>query len=175
MSTPTLRENDRVLLYGVEHIVFDTQATKCVWLRTLDDKNIMSVDRSLVTPIAPPEPPKPAYFEGTIEVGMRYFKSSSDNDGNGWNSNAAFEVYLCNEVIRVERATGWETVFPVPDQLAPQIGGEFILGDDQILVFGGEEYLRYPSLLLAGKDACLTEHLVRVESADGVALWERDA
>jgi len=188
MSEHVYRDSDRVTLYGVEHLVDGTPTTLTVFLKTLDGLYV-AADISLLTPVAPPEPPKPAYFEGKIKAGMRFcgeysakalyvgdllpcslretshvFKVERATEA-GWETvwpvpekpvppkpvyyegliprgsiyvseglptkehvaGHAFSVSNSSRIIRVKLPTGWETVWPVPEKPAPQIGGEFVL------------------------------------------------
>ncbi len=131
MSEHVYRDGDRVLLYGVEHSVLDTSPSTAtyIWLRTLDGRDL-NVDRSLVTFIPPPEPPKPVYYEGLIPRGSMYVSEGLPT--NEHVAGHAFSVSNSSRIIRVKVPTGWETVWPVPETPVPQIGGEFILADDHI-------------------------------------------
>jgi len=174
MSAHVYRDSDRVTLYGVEHLVDGTPTTLTVFLKTLDGLYV-AADISLLTPVAPPEPPKPAYFEGKIEAGMRFCGEYS--------AKALYvgDLLPCSlretsHVFKVERATeaGWETVWPVPEKLAPQIGGEFVLQRGQRAFYGSYSGNVDTIIIdhLAGKDV-YSEDFYRIESADGVVLWKR--
>ncbi len=75
MSDHVYRDGDRVLLYGVEHLVDGTPTTLTVFLKTLEGLYV-AADISLLTPVALPEPPKPAPQIGgefVLQCGQRAF------------------------------------------------------------------------------------------------------
>lgn len=163
MSEHVYRDGDRVLLYGVEHVVHGSPTSSMVWLRTLDNKRVVAA-ASLLAPVAPPEPPKPTYFEGLIPRGSLYV--SEGLPAKEHVAGHAFSVSNSSRIIRVKLPTRYETVFPFPETPGPQIGDEFLLERGQVT--------RMEVASCSGSDANEEYNgAIRVESADGTVSWKR--
>lgn len=163
MSDHVYRSGDRVLMYGVEHVVDGTPISSMVWLRTLNGKLVVA-ETSLLTPVAPPEPPRPVYFEGLIPRGSLYVNEGLPTAEHV--AGHAFSVSNSARIIRVKLPTRYETVFPFPETPGPQIGDEFLLERGQVT--------RMEVASCSGSDANEEYNgAIRVESADGTVSWKR--